>query len=54
MPQIWKQKQFYSKSKKNTGVSFAVHRFPMGIYSIDLYKNTSQPVFFLTQHWCVA
>ena len=52
MRQIWKQKQFYSNSKKNTGVSFASYSFPMGIYSIDLYNNASQPVFFLTQHWC--
>ena len=48
--QIWKQKQFYSNSKENTGVSFARYNFPMGISSIDLYNNTSQPVFFLTQH----
>ena len=52
MRQIWKEKQFYSNSKKNTGVSFASYSFPKGIYSVDLYNNASQPVFFLTQHWC--
>ena len=52
MRQVWKQKQFYSNSKKNTGVSFASYGFPMGIYSIDLYNNVSQLVFFLTQYWC--
>ena len=41
MCQIWKQKQIYSNSKKNTGVSFASHSFPMGIYSIDLYNPFS-------------
>ena len=35
--QIWKQKQFYSNSKKNRSVSFASYSFPMGIYSIDIY-----------------
>ena len=52
MRQIWKEKQFYSNSKKNTGVSFAGYSFPKGIYSVDLYNNASQAVFFLTQHWC--
>ena len=52
MCQIWKQKQYYRNSKKNTGVSFASYSFPMGIYSIDLYNNASQPVSFLTQHCC--
>ena len=53
MRQILKQNQFYSNSKKNTGVSFASYSFPMGIYSIDPYNNVSQLVFFfLTQHCC--
>ena len=52
MRQLWKEKQFYSNSKKNTGVSFASYSFPKGIYSVDLYNNASQPVFFLAQHWC--
>ena len=50
--QIWKQKQFYSNSKENTGVSFASYSFPMGIDSIDLYNSASHTVFFLKQHWC--
>ena len=52
MSQIWKQKQYYRNSKKNTGVSFASVSFPMGIYSIDFYNNASQTVSFLTQHCC--
>ena len=46
MRRIWKQKQFYSNSKKNTGVSFASYSLLIGIYSVDLYNNASQPGFF--------
>ena len=46
--EIWKQKQFYSNSKKNGGVSFASCNSQMVTHSNDLYNNASQPVFFLT------
>ena len=47
-----KQSTCGTDKNKNTGVPFTSYSFPMVIYSIDLYNNASQPVFFLTQHFC--
>ena len=44
--ETWKQKKFYSNSKKIKGFSFDSYSFPMVIHSIDLYNNANQPFSF--------